>query len=94
MHTTHNAAALALLHTLQPGTAYNASNVLALLAAKGHTINRPLAGAVLHVVRRKAFNLRRVRRAAKAHYLGIAIAKVTAHSVAQFAKAQRYGVGW
>jgi hypothetical protein len=47
-----------------------------------------------HNARRKAFNLRRIAKAARAYYAGVAVRKVVAHSLAQFAAAQRYGVNW
>jgi hypothetical protein len=82
----HNAPATA--------AAANVLGTLATLHANGYSIDRATAYRMRHNARRKAFNLRRVARAARTYYANVAIARVIAHSKAQFAAAQRYGVNW
>jgi hypothetical protein len=82
----HNAPATA--------AAANVLGTLATLHANGYSIDRATAYRMRHNARRKAFNLRRIAKAARAYYAGVAVRKVVAHSLAQFAAAQRYGVNW
>lgn len=90
-----NIAAANLLATLRAANvAYTATTVVYLLQQQGVTLTRQQAYAVRHAVRRAAYNVRRLRRANHAHHLAKAVSKVRAHSMAQYAAAQRYGFNW